>query len=561
VNATSSGWFFSLSALAVCLALGSIARSADTVTVNNGAVVTVSGPASDIGVAVLKDGGNAVDAAVATAFALAVTWPEAGNIGGGGYMVVVGGGNSVVFDFRETAPAAATRDMFVARTDRTAHRRVGVPGTVRGLALAHQRLGKKPWKDLVLPAVQLARDGFALDAATARSLNGVLRSSKGNAELHRVFGKADGPWKTGDILKQPDLAHTLQRIGEKGADGFYTGETANLIVAEMLRGDGLITKDDLAGYRAIERKPLHGTYRGYDVYGVPPSSSGGTCVIEMLNILENYELGKHDRWSAETLHRMIEAMRRAYRDRAAFLGDPDFVRVPPKLLAKDYANELAQGIDPAKATPSADLASEIKLAPEGGNTTHFSVIDKDRMAVSMTYTLEDSYGGKIVVKGGGFLLNDEMNDFNPLPGVTDRTGRIGTDANLVAPGKRMLSSQSPTIVARDGKVVLVTGSPGGRTIPNTVLNVLLNVIDFGMDARQAVDAPRIHHQWLPDRVSVEPSLAKQHPATLEQLKQMGHTVKVDAGGQGDAHSIMVDMKTGKITGVSDQRRAGAAAGY
>jgi gamma-glutamyltranspeptidase/glutathione hydrolase len=539
------------------------ASASDTVTADNGVVVTVSGPATDVGVAVLKDGGNAVDAAVATAFALAVTWPEAGNIGGGGYMVVVGSGEPKVFDFRETAPAAAERDMFVKPSDRSAHRRVGVPGTVRGLELAHKKLGTKPWKSLISPAIQLARDGFTLDAATARSLNGVLRSAKGDAaaELRRVFGKTDGQWKAGDVLKQPDLAQTLERVAEKGAAGFYTGETADLIAAEMRRGGGLITKDDLAGYQAIERKPLHGTYRGFDVYGVPPSSSGGTCVIEMLNVLEQFDLRRHDRWSPETLHLMIEAMRRAYRDRAAFVGDPGFNKIPAQLTAKDYAKDLANKIDPAKATPSSELAGDVKIAGEGGSTTHFSVIDKDRIAVSMTFTLEDSFGGKVVVKDGGFLLNDEMNDFNWLPGVTDRTGRIGTPANLVAPGKRMLSSQSPTITARDGKVILVTGSPGGRTIPNTVLNILVNVIDFGMDARQAVDAPRIHHQWLPDRVSVESALAKQHSAAVERLKAMGHTVKSETERQGDAHTIMVDVKTGKITGAADGRRAGAAKGY
>jgi gamma-glutamyltranspeptidase/glutathione hydrolase len=540
------------------------ASASDTVTANNGVVVTVSGPASEVGLEVLKAGGNAVDAAVATAFALAVTWPEAGNIGGGGYMLVVGHGEPVVFDFRETAPGAATRDMFVNRSDRTAHRRVGVPGTVRGLSLAHQKLGsKKPWKDLVLPAVKLARNGFVLDGATARSLNRVLRSAKGDetAELRRVFGNPKGEWLAGDVLKQPDLALTLERIADKGSRGFYEGQTADLIVAEMKRGGGLITKQDLADYWAIEHPPMHGTYRGFDVYGPPPSSSGGTCVNEMLHILENFELAKHDRFAPETLHLMVESMRRAYRDRAAYLGDPDFVKVPHRLAAKKYARELAKSIDLTRATASADLAGDIKLVPEGKNTTHFSVIDKDRMAVSMTYTLEDSYGGKIVVKDAGFLLNDEMNDFNWMPGVTDSTGRIGTEANLIAPGKRMLSSQSPTIVARDGKVILITGSPGGRTIPNTVLNIVVNVIDFGMDARHAVDAPRIHHQWLPDRVSVEPALVKQHPAVLERLKSMGHTIKVDAEGQGDAHTIMVDPKTGKITGVADKRRAGAAVGY
>lgn len=554
----TSSWWLSMCLVVLFAAPAALARGGDTIEAKNGAVVSVSGPASEVGVAVLKDGGNAVDAAVATAFALAVTWPEAGNIGGGGYMVVHGGGAPVVFDFRETAPAAATRDMFVKTQDRTAHQRVGVPGTVRGLALAHGKHGTKPWKELVKPAVKLARDGFTLDAATARSLNRVLRAStkEEHAELRRVFGKPKGPWQTGDVLKQPDLARTLERIADKGADGFYTGETADLIVAEMRRGGGLIAKDDLAGYRAKERKPLHGTYRGYDVYSNPPSSSGGTGLIEMLNILENYDLRKHGRWSPETLHLMIEAMRRAYRDRAAYLGDPDFVKVPPRLIAKDYAKELAKSIDAAKATPSADLAGDIRLSAESNHTTHFSVIDKDRMAVSMTYTLEDSYGGKIVVKSGGFLLNDEMNDFNARPGVTDREGGIGTEPNTVAPGKRMLSSQTPTIVTRDGKVVLITGSPGGRTIINTVLQCILGVVDFGLNIQEAIDAPRFHHQWLPDKIRYE--RIGFSPDTLALLRVRGHELQ-ETSAQGIAEGIVYDAKEDLLEGGCDRRAPDGAA--
>jgi gamma-glutamyltranspeptidase/glutathione hydrolase len=557
-------------ALLCCLVyfggFASAVRGSEGAEAAHGMVVSVSAPASEVGVAVLQNGGTAVDAAVATAFALAVTWPEAGNIGGGGYLVFHPGGTGgepVVFDFRETAPAAATRDMFVKREGRTAHRRVGVPGTVRGLALAHERFGKRPWKELVSPAVKLAHDGFALDGGAARSLNRVLRASRKEdyPELHRVYGKpGGGSWQAGDILVQPDLARTLQRIADEGADGFYTGTTAELLVAEMKRGGGLIREQDLAQYRARERTPVHGTYRGYDVFSVPPSSSGGTCLIEMLNILENYNLRKQGRWSPATLHVMIEAMRRAYRDRAAYLGDPDFVKIPPRLLDKAYAKELAKSIAPDKATPSADLAADIPLAPENDHTTHLSVVDKDRWAVSLTYTLEDSYGSKIVVRGGGFLLNDEMNDFNWQPGVTKRDGTIGTEPNQVAPGKRMLSSQTPTIVARDGKVVLVTGSPGGRTIINTVLCILVNVLDFNMDARAAVDAPRFHHQWFPDRVQGEPRLASQHAQAMDALKKMGHTIKI-GGRQGDAHTIVVDRKTGSLYGAADRRLSGAAAGY
>jgi gamma-glutamyltranspeptidase/glutathione hydrolase len=341
---------------------------------------------------------------------------------------------------------------------------------------------------------------------------------------------------------------------------FYAGATAGLLVAEMQRGGGLITKEDLARYRAIERTALHGTYRGYDVWSVSPSSSGGTCLVEMLNILENFDLTKHPRFAPETIHRMTEAMRRAYRDRAAFLGDPDFVKVPSHLTTKEYARELAKGIDQAKATPSADLAGELKLTTEPEHTTHFSVIDKDRMGVSLTYTLEDAYGGKIVVKGAGFLLNDQMNDFNPQPGVTNRKGQIGTEANVVAPGKRMLSSQTPTIVTRDGKLVLITGSPGGRTIPNTVLCVLVNVLDYDMDLRQAVDAPRQHHQWFPDRLDFERGKLQPEADPVERLRKMGHDV-VLTRSQGDAHSIGIDARTGQIVGVADTRRSGAAAGY
>jgi gamma-glutamyltranspeptidase/glutathione hydrolase len=540
------------------------ADDSPVVEAKNGVVVSVSAPASEVGLKALKHGGTAVDAAVATAFALAVTHPAAGNVGGGGFLLLhPAAGAPTFFDFRETAPGAATADMFVKPEGRSAHRRVGVPGTVRGLALAHSKQGKLSWKDLVLPAVKLAEDGFILDQHHATSLNDVLRKSdrKTFAELHRVFGGPDGkPWRAGDRLVQPDLAKTLRRIAEHGADGFYRGETADLIVAEMKAGVGLITHDDLAGYSAKERRPLHGTYRGFDVIAAPPPSSGGTALIEMLNILESFDLKKEGRWSPATVHLTTEAMRRAYCDRARHLGDPDFSTIPPYLLSKDYARDLAKSIDLTKATPSAALAKDILLTGEGENTTHFSIVDKAGNAVSMTYTLEDSYGSRVVVRGGGFLLNDEMNDFNWLPGVTDRTGRIGTKPNLVAPGKRMLSSMTPTILAKDGKPVLVTGSPGGRTIINTVLNIVVDVVDFDMDVRAAVDAPRCHHQWFPDQLRVEPGLAKSHPETIEALRKMGHVVELEAK-QGDAHSIVIDAKAGVYRGAADHRLSGKAVGY
>jgi gamma-glutamyltranspeptidase/glutathione hydrolase len=530
-----------------------------TVEARHGLVVSVSAPASEVGVAVLKQGGNAVDAAVATAFALAVTFPEAGNIGGGGFMLVhPPAGKPAVIEYRETAPARATRDMFVKDNRTSGHRVAGVPGTVRGLAAAHSKFGKLPWKSLVLPAVKLAEEGFALDAHVAGSLNGVVAAGKDFPELRRVFGKpGGGSWKAGDRLVQKDLARTLRRIAEEGPDAFYTGAIADQIAAEMRAGGGLITRDDLAAYTVNVRAPVHGRYRGYDIYGPPPPSSGGTCLVEMLNILENFDLRKHGRWSPQTLHLMIEAMRRAYRDRARYLGDPAFVEIPAFLTSKDYAAKLAKGIGPARATPSAALAGDIPLDPEGDSTTHFSVIDKDGMAVANTYTLENSYGGRVVVRGAGFLLNNEMTDFNRHPGHTDRKGDIGTAANLIAPGKRMLSSQTPTVVAKDGKVLLVTGSPGSRTIINTVLCIVVNVLDFDMDVRSAVDASRLHHQWLPDVAYFEGTAA--HPEAVAGLRKMGHEVRPRR--QGDAHSIWVDPRTGHYYGAADRRISGKAAGY
>jgi gamma-glutamyltranspeptidase/glutathione hydrolase len=524
-------------------------------------VVAVSPPAADVGVTILQAGGNAVDAAVATAFAMAVTYPAAGNIGGGGFMLVYPGGKEepVLIDYREVAPAAATKSMFEENDSWYGPKVVGVPGTVRGLALAHKKFGKLPWKKVVQPAVELAEKGFVLDTCLAGSLNNIVGNSKDFSELQRVLGKKAGAehWDEGDSLTQPDLAKTLQRIAEQGPDAFYKGDIADRIVAEMKAGGGFITKDDLAGYEAKSRKPIHGTYRGYDVYAPPPPSSGGTCLVEMLNILENFDLAKQGRWSPETLHLMIEAMRRGYRDRACYLGDPDFVKAPDFLTRKEYAKKLETGIDKTKATPSADLAGEIRIDHESDSTTHFSVIDKDGMAVANTYTLERSYGSRVMVKGAGFLLNDEMIDFNWRPGVTDRKGGIGTEPNAIAPGKRMLSSQTPTILARDGKAVLITGSPGSRTIINTVLCIVVNVVDFDMDIQAAVDAPRLHHQWFPDEARFES--VSQHKEAIETLRKMGH--KVTGTGQGDAHSIWVDPKTGNFRGAADNRIDGKAAGY
>jgi gamma-glutamyltranspeptidase/glutathione hydrolase len=491
---------------------------------------------------------------------MAVTYPAAGNIGGGGFMVVFPGGKAepVVIDYREVAPLAATRTMYTKKDSWYTHKAAGVPGTVRGLALAHAKFGKLPWKDVVMPAVKLAEDGFALDGYLAGSLSSLVGSSKEYPELVRVFGKKDGSdWKPGDRLVQKDLGHTLRLIAEDGPDAFYKGPVADLIAAEMKDDGGLITKADLAAYSAKARAPIHGTYRGYDVYAPPPPSSGGTCLVEMLNVLENFDLKKQGRWSPETLHLMIEVMRRAYCDRARHLGDADFVKVPAHLTSKEYARKLAQGIDLTKATRSEDLAKDIPLTREGDSTTHFSVIDGDGMAVSNTYTLERSYGSRVVVKGAGFLLNNEMIDFNWFPGETTRDGTIGTEANQIAPGKRMLSSQTPTVVAKDGKAVLITGSPGSRTIINTVLCVVINVLDFDMDARAAVDAPRLHHQWFPDRARFEGT--GEYAAAVERLKAMGHAV--ESTRQGDAHTIVIDPRTGAYIGAEDRRINGKISGF
>jgi gamma-glutamyltranspeptidase/glutathione hydrolase len=550
--------------LALCgvfFGMGQIQAGDKPVEAEHGMVVSVSAAGSEAGLQILKQGGNAVDAAVATAFALAVTYPPAGNLGGGGFMVVHPGGNAepVVIEYRETAPAAATRTMFSKRDGLYGPKVVGVPGTVRGLALAHQRFGKLSWRDVVLPAVKLAEQGFILNDSLANSLNHIVCDSKAFPELRRVYGKNRGmeDWEGGDLFVQKDLARTLRLLADEGADAFYKGAIAGQIEAEMKAGGGLVTRQDLAAYRANVRPPIHGTYRGYDIYGPPPPSSGGICLVEMLNILETHDLKRQGRWSPATLHLMIEAMRRAYCDRARYLGDADFVKIPAHLTSKEYAHQLARSIDPRKATRSEDLAGDIPLAAQGDSTTHFSVIDKDGMAVANTYTLERSYGSRVVVRGAGFLLNDEMTDFNWRPGYTDRKGAIGTEANQIAPGKRMLSSQTPTIVARDGKVVLVTGSPGSRTIINTVLCIVINVLDFDMDIRAAVDAPRLHHSWFPDVVRFEGT--GRFPAVVAELQRLGHKVQVTQ--QGDAHSIWVDPRTGRRFGAEDRRISGKLAGY
>ena len=535
-----------------------------------GLVVCTSAPACDAGASVMASGGNAVDAAVATAFALAVTLPSAGNIGGGGFMVVrTPDGKVTTFDYREKAPLKATPTMYLGSDGnidgsltRAGYLAPGVPGSVRGLAMAHKKFGKLPWKDVVMPGIMLAEKGFIISEGLARGLNReVAGPMKAFPASVAAFAKpGNGPWTGGDRLVQKDLAKTLRAIATDGPDAFYKGWIADAIAADMKANGGLITKEDLEKYEAKERPPVRGTYKGFEIISMGPVASGGVAVIEMLNILEPFNLKSKGLLTAPAVHLQIEAMRRAYLDRARYLGDPDFVDVPvERLTSKAHAKAVASTIDPKKASSSVELGKDIvteTLPPESNETTHYSVIDRDGMAVTTTTTLEGSYGSHVVVKGAGFLLNNEMGDFNKKPGTTDLTGNIGTKANLIAPGKRMLSSMTPTMVVKDGKVVLLTGSPGGRTIINTVFTIVLGVVEYGMTGREAVDLKRMHHQWLPDRTTVEPDGLTT--ATLAELASMGHQIVRSNGRQGDAQSIWV-APDGTPYGVRDTRTADSKA--
>ena len=559
-----------LPAVGVALSLGlvtaTLTGSSQPVRARHGMVVAQERLATEAGRDVLRAGGSAVDSAVATAFVLAVTHPTAGNIGGGGFMIVrPATGEPVAYDFRESAPAAASPAMFLVdgTYDRELHHdshvAVGVPGTVAGLHLAWSEHGRLSWSRLVRPAIELAEDGFVATEHLARSLADVLpRMARYPASVEQ-FSRGGIPYEAGDIFRQPALAETLALIAEQGPAGFYRGPTAELIEREMQANDGLITQVDLAGYRARRRDPLTGTYRGYEVISMPPISSGGTALIQMLNMLEGYDLAASGHGSAQTVHVVAEAMRRAYADRARFLGDPDFNPMMPieRLISKPYADQLRHTIRGDRASTSSPTSFEWPV--EGEETTHLSVIDADRHAVSMTLTLEQGYGSRIVVPGAGFLLNNEMGDFNAGPGLTTAQGLIGTDPNLPAPGKRMLSSMTPTIVTRDGRLFMLTGSPGGRTIINTVLQVITNVIDFGMNIQEAVDAPRFHHQWLPDRITYE-----QHglsPDTVRLLEAKGHRL-VQRNRQGVAQAILYDAAADMLEGAADRRSVGSTAlGY
>ncbi|MEE2845475.1 MAG: gamma-glutamyltransferase [Gemmatimonadota bacterium] len=554
-------WTFALS-LAV-LPIDVVAQTAEPVRASTGMVVSQHWLASEVGRDVLAAGGNAIDAAIATGFALAVVHPTAGNIGGGGFMVVrFPNGQTTAIDFREKAPLASFPEMWLdekGEYSSDVHHRsaksVGVPGTVAGFERAHKLYGDMDWQRLVSPAVAIAEDGFELSESLARSLAGFLERRARTPATVAQFSKDGTPYAEGETLRQPDLARTLRRIQGEGRDGFYRGETARLITEEMQRGDGIITRADLELYEARERSTIHGSYRGYEIISMPPPSSGGVAMVTMLNILEGFDLASLGHNSAPYIHLVSEAMRRAFRDRAHYLADADFVDVPVhELTSKAHGSKLRASIAADRASVSEP--SDITMGYESPETTHYSVVDGNGMAVSVTYTLESGYGSGIVVSGGGFLLNNEMGDFNAGPGLTDDSGLIGTPANLARPQKRMLSSMTPSIVARDGRLVAVVGSPGGRTIINTVAQVILNVIDFGMNIQMAVNAPRIHHQWLPDRISIEGGGASA--ATVERLEAMGHTVRM-GGGQGSANSIMIDPRTRDRLGAADPRRSDAGA--
>lgn len=528
------------------------------VRAKQGMVASVDETATRVGVDILRQGGNAVDAAVAVGYALAVTHPQAGNLGGGGFMMIrTKEGSTTAIDFREMAPAAATRDMFLddqgnpdSKKSLTSHLASGTPGTVAGFSLALEKYGTLPLNKVVQPAIKLAKQGIVVNDALADDLKTYGSEVLPNHENSKaIFWKDGEPLKKGDKLVQVNLAKSLEMIAEKGPDAFYKGAIADQIAQEMSKNGGLMTKEDLANYNAVERTPISGDYRGYQVFSMPPPSSGGIHIVQILNILENFDLAKYGFGSADALQVMAEAEKYAYADRSEYLGDPDFVKVPwQALTSKDYAKSLAQQIDVNKAKPSSQIRPG-KLEPyESNQTTHFSVVDKDGTAVAVTYTLNTTFGTGIVAGNTGILLNNEMDDFSAKPGVPNVYGLVGGDANAVGPGKRPLSSMSPTIVVKNGKTWLVTGSPGGSRIITTVLQIVVNSIDFGMNVAEATNAPRFHHQWLPDELRVEKGFS---PDTIKLLQQKGQKVAVKAA-MGSTQSIMIGPD-GTLYGASDPR--------
>jgi gamma-glutamyltranspeptidase/glutathione hydrolase len=521
-------------------------------------VVSQNAIASQVGIDALEEGGTAVDAAVATAFALAVTHPTAGNIGGGGFLVHrAASGDAIAYDFREVAPAGSSATMWFEgeqysfERHHLSHLSVGVPGTVAGLYLAWQEHGSLPWRRLVEPAIALASDGFTVTHDLSASLKRVLQRMSQYPPSVAHFSKNGVPYEAGENFAQPDLASTLERIANEGPAGFYHGETARLIADEMRKNGGLITEADLARYEPKKREPIRGTYRDYEIISMPPPSSGGTVLVQMLNVLEEYDLASLGFGSAQSMHLIAEAMRRGYADRALYLGDPDFNTDMPilRLTSKAYAADQRLSINTERASVSSPTS--FSWPAESSETTHFSVVDRERNAVSLTYTLEFGYGSGIVVPGAGFLLNNEMGDFNAGPDTTNADGLIGTEPNLTAPGKRMLSSMTPTIVAKDGQLFMVTGSPGGRTIINTVLQTILNVTDFGMNIQEAIDAPRFHHQWLPDRINYE--RYGFSPDTMRLLESRGHTLR-EVIDQGAAEAILYNVEENLLEAGLDGRR-------
>ncbi len=534
----------------------------------HGMVASQEALATNIGVDILKRGGNAVDAAVAVGFALAVTLPEAGNLGGGGFMLVhlAKTGETVAIDYREKAPLAATRDMFLdasgnadPKLSQWSGLSVGVPGTVAGLTLALKNYGTMSLAEVMAPAIALADDGVTVTPALAEALAASHETFQKYFSSADIFLKPDGSdYRPGELLVQDDLANTLKQIAADGPDVFYHGGVGDLIAAAVSQAGGLITGQDLAAYQAVVRQPVRGTYRGYDIFSMPPPSSGGAHVVEILNILEGFPIGDLGFGSAETMHLMAEAMKRAYADRSEYLGDSDFVKVPLKgLTSKAYAETLRALIEKDKATPSATIKPANPVPYESDQTTHFSVVDKDGNAVSNTYTLNFLFGSGLVAEGTGILLNNEMDDFSAKPGVPNAYGLIGGDANAVAPSKRPLSSMSPTIVLKDGKTFLVTGSPGGSRIITTVLQIVMNVIDHGMNIAEASAAPRMHHQWLPDELRIEEGFS---PDTLKLLEGMGYTIKLQPT-MGSTESIL-RREDGVLFGASDPRSPVAlTAGY
>jgi gamma-glutamyltranspeptidase/glutathione hydrolase len=560
--------------------------SVDPAPAQHGMVVSAHDLASQAGVEIMRAGGNAVDAAVATGFVLAVVHPAAGNLGGGGFMLVrMADGQTHFLDYREKAPAAATRDMFldaqgnvIEAASEIGYKSIGVPGSVAGMVYAEKKLGKLTLKQVMAPAIRLAREGYALSWVEARDLRD--RHLSEFSESRRIFQRGGNYYQPGEIFRQPDLARTLERIAVKPGD-FYHGAMARELAAAMHKGGGLITVDDLAHYEVKEREPIRGTYRGYEVISAPPPSSGGTVLVESLNILEGYDLEKLGDRSAESIHFTTEAFRRAFFDRSEFLGDPDFGKIPvAQLIDKKYAAAWRETIDAANATPSKDLkrpeifneleqyaaAHPQPLANhESQHTTHYSVVDAQGNAVAVTTTINDWFGSRVTADGLGFLMNDEMDDFSSKPGVPNGDGLIQGEANAIGPGKRPLSSMTPTIVVHDGKTVLVLGSPGSSKIITTVANVLMGVVDYGMNIQEAVNAPRFHNQWLPDVLNVEQWFS---PDTVAILRKMGY--KVEFGlHDGDsvspywseAECIAIDSKTGERLGASDYRSHGKAVGY